>query len=859
MHASGGRRAEGAVMTSASKKALTVVASTLDPPSQSSGAAAPQLNRADTERFLTTLDPDATEFTFQTFDDNKERLKENKKKFREKYGTKKRYADQYTRVFNGSLADYWGALQDLNALGAGIFVTINKTNLRGRQEKNIIGIRAGFVDLDGAPLEPLLTDTVLPSPHIINESSPSKWHAFYLVGGVNPEAFEAMQKALAAHFNGDPKVHDLPRVMRLPGFFHRKDKDNPYLVRIHTLDNGLPYEAEDFLAMLAKVAPEADADASAAVDVGSEQASKPKTQAKVDREQNELRALNTHALQNLELWVPKLFPDATPYNGGYRVSSAMLGRDLEEDLGLMPEGIKDFGLADQPGEEREGKRTAIDIVMEHGKKDFSAACAWLREQLGLSNAQLTKMNEKYSVVQDGGRVDVLTFERHVQRIGKYQHVRHVPTFLSFQDFRNLHLNKNVFISEMKNGIEVMVPIPLGTWWLKHPRRRQYDGITFQPGGAQIVDGRFNLWRGFSFDPKAGDWSLMREHIREVLAAGNEESDTYIMNWLAWAGQHPDQRAEVALVFKGKKGSGKGTLGNTMVRIFGQHGVQISNAKHLTGFNAHLRDACFLFADEAYWPGDKSAEGDLKRLITEPTLFIEGKGRDAVTALNMLHVMMASNEDWIVPASERERRFAAFDVSECHIQQEKYFDAIYAQLEDGGYAAMLYELLQRDVSGWHPRRLPKNNALLLEQQRLSLSPLDSWWVELLEGGTLDGADPDASNSAVSNGYQRAVEEISHAGNSYTRRIKQPGLFDQARTVEPRLRNHVSDHLLGRYLRDQGCITKKVLHRRGWAFPLLLECRKTWEARFPGWTWRDPDIKAWTYEEEADGEPQTDPPF
>ena len=62
-------------------------------------------------------------------------------------------------------------------------------------------------------------------------------------------------------------------------------------------------------------------------------------------------------------------------------------------------------------------------------------------------------------------------------------------------------------------------------------------------------------------------------------------------------------------------------------------THISSVDHLAGrFNAHLRDACLLFADEAYWPGDRSDEGTLKRLITEPTLFIEAKGRDGVTVL-----------------------------------------------------------------------------------------------------------------------------------------------------------------------------------------------------------------------------------
>lgn len=267
---------------------------------------------------------------------------------------------------------------------------------------------------------------------------------------------------------------------------------------------------------------------------------------------------------------------------------------------------------------------------------------------------------------------------------------------------------------------------------------------------------------------------------------------------------------------------------------------------MTGrFNAHLRDACFLFADEAYWPGDKSAEGSFKRLITEETLFIEGKGRNGVTVPNMLHVMMASNEDWVVPAGEHERRFVLLEVSDCHIQEKPYFDALYAQLEDGGYAAMLHDLLHRDVSGWHPRQLPKN-AALLDQQRLSLTPLDQWWVELLENGVLEGADPQHPSHAVSNAYDREITEYDNYGGKRTRTVKQLGLYDQARNMVPRLRQHFSDNAIAHFMTEQGCASNKwVLRHRGWWFPELFEARAAWEARCGGWSWRDPNLRTWSY--------------
>ena len=129
--------------------------------------------------------------------------------------------------------------------------------------------------------------------------------------------------------------------------------------------------------------------------------------------------------------------------------------------------------------------------------------------------------------------------------------------------------------------------------------------------------------------------------------------------------------------RGPEGTGKGTLARAMMRILGQHALHISNAKHLIGnFNAHLRDCVFLFADEAFYAGDKAHVGVLKSLITEPYLTIEGKYQNAVQTPNFLHIMMASNEDWVVPASLEARRFCVLEVSDAHKDDHAYFAAIW---------------------------------------------------------------------------------------------------------------------------------------------------------------------------------------
>jgi hypothetical protein len=294
---------------------------------------------------------------------------------------------------------------------------------------------------------------------------------------------------------------------------------------------------------------------------------------------------------------------------------------------------------------------------------------------------------------------------------------------------------------------------------------------------------------------------MRQHLEEVIAGGKADDAEYIVNWLAWAVQRPAERAQVALVLKGGRGTGKGTIGNAMCRIFGQHAVHISSIEHLAGrFNGHLRDACVVFADEAYWPGDKKAEGTLKRLITEPTLFIEAKGLDGVMVNNMLHVLMASNSDWVVPAGEHERRFAVFQVSEDRRQDKDWFPPLYRQLENGGYGAMLHDLLHRELGDWHPRQIPMTEALR-DQQVRNLEPLDAWLVGLLDSGVLPP------------GGDQPNRVPSHSYHDLEGRNPKNGLFDMARERVPSLRR-LDDQVLAGHLKKLGCKPWRNKTQRGW---------------------------------------------
>ena len=211
----------------------------------------------------------------------------------------------------------------------------------------------------------------------------------------------------------------------------------------------------------------------------------------------------------------------------------------------------------------------------------------------------------------------------------------------------------------------------------------------------------------------------------------------MLNWMANGVQHPGEQGGTAVVFRGPQGAGKGVAAHGYGSLFGQHYFPFSNPRYLFGhFNAHLQDAVVLFADEAFPPDDKRAIGMLKTLITEPTIAIEAKYRDVVPVKNVTHLILASNEDWVVPADLDDRRFFVLDVSDVHRQDLPYFKAIARQLDRGGRAALLYDLQHRDLSEVELRTPPATPGLL-EQKILSLKPFKRWWFETLENGVLPG--------------------------------------------------------------------------------------------------------------------------
>jgi hypothetical protein len=481
----------------------------------------------------------------------------------------------------------------------------------------------------------------------------------------------------------------------------------------------------------------------------------------------------------------------------------------------IPEDVADDATLVPKREARaeESKRSNALVVVPQAlprapvADGFEAALAW--------------MNEHHAIIDNVGGKSLIAGREKSDR------GRDVVVFQTKDSFLLRYSNQTI---PWRHPTGEMVGVSLGKWWLNHERRAQHRGVTFLPGRQEkVVDECLNIWRGWGIEPSPGDWNLIRQHIEQVIADGNKEFAEYVIRWIAWAIQHPAEMAEVALVLIGPKGTGKGTLVRCLERIFGSHTFQVTSQEEVIGkFNSHLQDCILFVADEAYWGGHKKCVGRLQGMITEPWLPIERKGIDLIQARNCLHVIMLAEPGWVIPAGRYERRYAALAVNTKHQGDKPYFRALHRQIGEGGAAAMFWDLRAMELGDWHPRDIPERllkNPALQKQQKLTLPPLEQWYLLLLHEGRMPGP---------------ALTKRPCYAPTRT-------LVDDARERIPALKWTLSDVELGTFLTDMErigvvCTKHRTSAANGWDFPPLAECRAAWEKRYGPTDWERP-VEEW----------------
>jgi hypothetical protein len=587
-------------------------------------------------------------------------------------------AAQYTAWRHGTVDKLLPYLSRANMVGAGCFVMVNEGDGRGRSGRNVTRVRALFADFDGTPLP----DSWPLRPHIIVESSPGKFHAYWRVDGVAPAAWSALQKAVAARFGSDPTVHDLPRVLRLPGFLHQKPGAEPFRSRLVMPDPAFyidgsapppPYPVDKLIEALGLVVsppavtpPPKKAAGGSDVPVGQRHDF-------LVRRGRHLRGLGVTGGALLTALTAINDSRCNPPVGDDEVAKVAQWADTEIALDADGNVADEFDDLTPPSDPTLDERVAV--VNPDVKK------------------LLQDMLRHYLLIADGQRVIDLRWPHPSEHTG-----------LKLADLRQKLSHVQLTLNDE--------PVPITKVWQQQPKRLTADYTGYVPGESRLYTHAGSvMYNLFAFPPHAATdrtdkLGPFTAHMAYLFP--HEDERRWVWQWLAHMVQRPEERPLVTpLMIARPHGVGRGLLVQIVTALLGRWNVKSCKMSELIDgqFNDFLHETLVLAVHETRESSKNRFEvsDKLRSTLTEPRLEINRKyGFKGVTDI-YARVWLMSNSMDPLKLPDDDRRILAITNPEM-LQSSDYYRRLAAWLNDAGAIAQLFHFLKRyDISDFELQR------------------------------------------------------------------------------------------------------------------------------------------------------------
>jgi hypothetical protein len=357
---------------------------------------------------------------------------------------------------------------------------------------------------------------------------------------------------------------------------------------------------------------------------------------------------------------------------------------------------------------------------------------------------------------------------------------------------------------------------VNNFWVS-PNTIEYHRLAFHPI-PQPAD-TLNLWVPHTVEPIQGCWKIIEDYLIDVICDGDLGLFEYLIQFLAHALQHPEEKPGIMIVLIGAEGVGKGFLVRLLEALWGATTLQVSDIAAITGnFNAGLERAFWVALDECMFKGDKKSQDRMKSLVTEPAIQVEQKYEPSRTIESFHRFIACTNHAQWGQIRSDDRRYLFIKVSDCHKQDTKYFSELSKALKDGvTVSALAYYLINLDITKFNPRSKPQT-AEGFEQKRRSLSGFARYWYEVLDKGSFDlGGDHYTPESmryedevfVTSHGLTKKYKDYNHAAERYE--------AIQAKTIREEIKG----------LCPSADTKKRQDNKRGFLFPKIEVARNEFE--------------------------------
>lgn len=303
----------------------------------------------------------------------------------------------------------------------------------------------------------------------------------------------------------------------------------------------------------------------------------------------------------------------------------------------------------------------------------------------------------------------------------------------FPEFKNAFDNYAIMTCDGKPKRKSLI-----SYWLEWAGRRTYQLQDCYDG--EVPDNSFNTWTGLqitrdlAFTKGTQDISYFIKFIKSAWCNDEPERFEYLMNFLASVVQFPCKKLRKSIVLQGNEGTGKGTVVQCMGAIVGKkHFFHPSSPEDLFGsFTYLLDDKVLVFADELIWGGNKDYSGVFKKLISEESRVSNEKFKPQRVVRNLCNWICASNNDWVVPAGSRARRWVVYKVNNLFysLSPEEKHNLI--NVCPFSVAKFLYS---RDISNWDSNEDIITEGLI-EQKIRTMDSVHSWFKSKLDNDDLE---------------------------------------------------------------------------------------------------------------------------
>lgn len=297
-------------------------------------------------------------------------------------------------------------------------------------------------------------------------------------------------------------------------------------------------------------------------------------------------------------------------------------------------------------------------------------------------------------------------------------------------------------------------------WEKDVNRKDYKRLDFIPNMEECPDCVYNLFKGYEAEKyrPTKEWSeaeqkiaddglaIIHQHMK-YLTTGYEE---YLMKYLSWIVQKPDQKCGISPLFRDEAGmlkkaggTGKNVFFDDLISkniIGNNYCVNVSNNAELYGnFNSMFENKLFVFIEEASGKENHCNVDVMKANITRKKMVVKKKCVAEYEINDYANYIFATNNRNALPINLGNRRFAPFEVDGSMRGNAEYFTKLVETINNPIVIWAFYQKLKTHITYENPIQFQiniPNTTAYVEMLRMNATTLQKWLIAEVEAGTLE---------------------------------------------------------------------------------------------------------------------------